>query len=71
MVEPVIRKMKEEVRRWLWDDYQWGVTTNRQITNTVTDFMSNWDLWLTPTLGTRSPKGGFRDSAVAGGCCDA
>lgn len=60
LLEAINRKMYEDGKRWSWDDYRWALATNREITGTIVEFLSTWDLFLTPTTGRHTSEVGSR-----------
>jgi amidase len=60
--EPLTWALYEEGKQTVASDYLIAVTTLQQMSRTVAYFAQQYDLWLTPTLGSPPPKLGYFDA---------
>ena len=56
--EPVTRLIYNNGRKWNREDFLAAIDVNQQITAQLHEFFNEWDLYLTPTVGTHTPEVG-------------
>ncbi len=54
-VEPITRMIYTQGKTWTWEEFKWAVAINEKTTAGIDAFLSEWDCWLTPAVGTHTP----------------